>query len=64
MHITEPEIKDVIGRGKHPSRWVGSFKMTYDGSPMEIDMEIGAPTKERLEEKLKHLKETGVILRG
>lgn len=65
VEISEPKIEQVLKRVKHPSAWEATFDIwdsSKEGS-LRMEMKLGAPTKERLQEKIEHLKSTGIILR-
>ena len=69
--IQASELRHTIGTSEiiinkiHNKCWRASFKWWFlSDTSFVVDTELDAPTKERLEFKLNHLKETGVFLRN
>lgn len=60
IQFSEIDIKKI-----HKKSFMAAFKMwdDKDEDPLKVDVEFYAPTKERLEFKIGHLKETGIFLR-
>ena len=58
MNITEPVISKI-----HRKCHRATFDMKLSET-MSMVVEVDAPSPERLQEKINHLKETGIILRN
>lgn len=58
------QTSEIVIKKLHRKGWRAYFQWWDERNPdLKIDTEYDAPTEERLQFKLKHLKETGVFLR-